>query len=99
VDLNQILYYLIHTRATISAKKLQLCQPEIIVVGRKYTYKGQEPDATLVEKVLKWPEYRNILEIRGFLGMVRTVWNWIKGFAEIADPLTWLTRVIKQKFS
>jgi len=99
VDLNQILYYLIHARATISAKKLQLCQPEIIVVGRKCTYKGQEPDATLVEKVLKWPEYRNILEVRGFLGMVRTVWNWIKGFAEIADPLTWLTRVIKQEFS
>ena len=73
MDLNQILYHLIHTRATISAKKLQLCQPEIIVVERKCIYKGQEPDATLVEKVLKWPEYRNILEVRGFLEMVRTV--------------------------
>ena len=86
-------------RATISAKKLQLFQLEIIVVGRKCTYKGQEPDATLVEKVLKWLEYRNVLEVKGFLGMAGTVQNWIKGFAEVADPLTWLTRVTKQEFS
>ena len=54
----------------MSAKKLQLCQPEIIVVGRKCIYKGQEPDVTTVEKVIKWLECRNVLEVRGFLGMV-----------------------------
>jgi len=43
----------VHTGATVSAKKLQLCQPEIIVVGRKYMYNRQEPDATMVEKVMK----------------------------------------------
>jgi len=84
--------------ATILAKKLQLYQSEIIVVGRKCTYTGQEPDATTVEKVLKWPEYRNVLEVRGFLGMADTVWNWIRGFAEIADLLTKLTKVTKGEF-
>ena len=59
-----------HAGATVLAKKLQLCQPEIIVVGRKCTYKGQEPDVTTVEKVIKWLECRNVLEVRGFLGMV-----------------------------
>jgi len=39
VDLNHILHYLVHTRVTVSAKKLQLCQLEIIIVGRKCTYK------------------------------------------------------------
>jgi len=43
----------VYAEATVSAKKLQLYQPEIIVVGRKYTYKGQEPDVTTVEKMLK----------------------------------------------
>ena len=99
VDLNHTLHQLVHTEATVSAKKLQLCQPEIIVVGRKCTYKGQEPDATIVEKVLKWPEYRNISEVRGFLGMASTVWNWIRGYAEVADPLTKLTRVTKGKLA
>jgi len=40
VNLNCILHYLVHAGATVSAKKLQLCQPEVIVVGRKCMYKG-----------------------------------------------------------
>jgi len=40
VNLNRILHRLVHAGATVSAKKLQLCQPEIIVVGRKCMYKG-----------------------------------------------------------
>jgi len=73
VNLNHILHCLVHMEATVLAKKLQLCQPEIIVVRRKCTYNGQEPDITRVEKVMKWPEYRNVLEVRGFLGMAGTV--------------------------
>jgi len=61
-------------------------------------YKGQEPDAMTVEKVLRWPEYKNVSEVRGFLGMAGTVRNWIRGFAEVADPLTKLTRVTKGEF-
>jgi len=88
----------VHAGATVLAKKLQLCQPEIIIVGRKCTYKGQEPDAMIVEKVLRWPECKNVSEVRGFLGMAGTVRNWIRGFAEVADPLTKLTRVTKGEF-
>jgi len=98
VDLNYILHCLVHAGATVLAKKLQLCQPEIIVVGRKYIYKRQELNATTVEKVLKWPEYKNVSEVRGFLGMAGTVWNWIRKFAEVADPLTKLTKVTKGEF-
>ncbi|KXN81373.1 Pol polyprotein [Leucoagaricus sp. SymC.cos] len=98
VDLNWVLYCLVHMKAMVLAKKLQLCQLEIIVVGRKCTYKEQEPDTGMVEKVLKWPECRNVLEVQGFLRMAGTVRNWIKGFAEVANPLTKLTRVIKEEF-
>lgn len=66
MDLNRIFHCLRHAGATISAKKLQLCQPEIIVVGRRCTYKGQEPDTTTVEKIRKWPECRNVSEVWGF---------------------------------
>ena len=97
--MNCILHRLVHAGTTVSAKKLQLCQPEIIVVGRKCTYNGQEPDATTVEKVIKWPEYRNMSEVRGFLGVAGTVRNWIRGFVEVADPLMKLTRVTKREFT
>ncbi|KXN83425.1 Pol polyprotein, partial [Leucoagaricus sp. SymC.cos] len=96
---NIFLHCLVHAGAMVSVKKLQLCQPEIIIVGRKCTYEGQEPDVGTVEKVLKWPECRNVSEVRGFLGMAGTVRNWIKGFAEVAHPLTRLTRVTKEEFS
>lgn len=99
VDLNHILHWLVHAGAIVSAKKLQLYQPEIIIVGRKYTYNRQEPDTTTVEKVIKWPECRNVSEVRRFLGVTGTVQNWIRGFVEIADPLTKLTRVTKREFT
>jgi len=67
-------------------------------VERKCTYKGQEPDVTTVEKVLKWPECRNMSEVRVFLEMAGTVQNWIKSFAEVSNPLTKLTRVTKSEF-
>jgi len=51
-----------------------------------------------VEKVLRWPECKNVSEVRGFLGMTGTVQNWIRGFAEVADPLMKLTKVTKGKF-
>jgi len=61
-------------------------------------YKGQELDATTVEKVLRWPECKNVSEVRGFLGIAGIVQNWIRGFAEVADLLTKLTRVTKREF-
>lgn len=63
VDLNRVLHRLAHAGATVSAKKLQFCQPEIAVVGRLCTYEGQEPDVSTVEKVLKWPECQNVSEV------------------------------------
>lgn len=98
VDLNRVLHRLKRAGATVSAKKLQLCQPEIVVVGRMCTYKGQRPDESTVGKIVRWPECRNVSEVRGFLGLAGTVRNWIQSFAEICDPLNRLTRVSKVEF-
>jgi len=48
-------------------------------------YKGQELDAITVEKVLRWPECKNVSEVRGFLGIAGIVQNWIRGFAEVVQ--------------
>ena len=62
-------------------------------------YEGQEPNVTTVEKVIKWPECKDMSEMKRFLEMVDTVRNWIKGFVEVIDPLTKLIRITKSKFS
>jgi len=41
------------------------------------------------------PALKTYQRQRGFLGMAGTVWNWIKSFAEVSNPLTKLTRVTK----
>jgi len=40
-----------------------------------------------------------VLEVREFLGVAGIVQNWIRGFAEVADLLTKLTRVTKREFT
>jgi hypothetical protein len=82
----------------VSVKKLQVCQPEIVVVGRVCMYKGQRLDEATVKKILRWPECKTVLEVRGFLGMTGVIQNWIIGFAEVCGPLTKLMRVTKAEF-
>jgi hypothetical protein len=43
-------------------------------------------------KILKWPPLTTFKEVRGFLGLCRTVLIWIKDFSCIAQPLVHLTK-------
>ena len=52
----------------------------------------------LVSKVEKWRSCSSVSEVRGFLGTVGVVQNWICGFAKIAKPLTQLLRISQFDF-
>jgi len=93
VDANRVLHRLKHAGATISAKKLFLCVPEVLVVGQLCTYAGQTPDNSKVAKIKNWPPCSSQTEVRSFLGTTGTVHNWIEDYAHIARPLTNLTRI------
>jgi len=45
-----------------------------------------------VDKVLSWPEPKNIKDIRKFLGLVNYYRRFIKDFAQVARPMNMLTR-------
>jgi len=92
VDVNRVLHWLKHVGATVSAKKLFLCKPELVVVGQLLTYEGRVPDRVKVVKIETWPECKTVSDVWGFLGMARTVRLWIKDFAHIAWPLVELTK-------
>lgn len=55
LDTNCILHHLKHTGATVSAMKLFLCVPEVLVVGQTCTYEGRIPDKSKVSKITYWP--------------------------------------------
>jgi len=92
VDANRILHWLRHAGATVSASKLFLCVPEVLVVGHLCTYEGRIPDSSKVSKISNWPPCSTKTEVRGFLGTAGTVWNWIKNYALLSRPLIHLTR-------
>ncbi|KIJ57546.1 hypothetical protein HYDPIDRAFT_53564, partial [Hydnomerulius pinastri MD-312] len=55
--------------ATFSALKIQLCLPEVLIVGQRCTPAGRCPDTSKVDKILNWPDLTTPKEARGFLGL------------------------------
>ena len=49
-------------------------------------------DPKKVKAVLDWPQPKNVIEIRSFLGLVRYYRRFVEGFSCLAAPLTKLTQ-------
>ena len=91
-DVHRILHRIGEAGGTVSAKKMQLCQSEVTIVGHKCSAKGREPVDDRIQKILDWPVPINVKEVRGFLGLCGTVRIWVKDYSIIAKPLVDLTR-------
>jgi transposase InsO family protein len=87
VDVNRIMHRIEEAGATFSAKKTQICRPEVLIIGQKCTPEGRLPDDGKVEKIMNWPPLTTPKEARGFLGLCGTVRIWIKNYSELARPL------------
>jgi hypothetical protein len=72
-DVNRIMHRIKEAGATFSAKKTQLCCPEVLIIGQKCTPQGRLPDDDKVSKILNWPQLATPREARGFLGLCGTV--------------------------
>ena len=88
VDVNRVMHRIKQAGATFSTKKLQICQPEVLIVGTKCTPAGRLPDDMKVEKILNWPILKTPSEARGFLGLCGTVRIWINGYSQLVRPLS-----------
>lgn len=44
-----------------------------------------------IRAIRDWPELRNVTELRGFIGICTYYWKFVKGFSQLAAPLTDLT--------
>ena len=91
-DVHRILHRIGEAGGTVSAKKMQLCQSEVQIVGHQCSARGREPVDDRIQKILDWPTPINLKEVRGFLGLCGTVRIWIKDYSIIAKPLVDLTR-------
>ena len=90
-DIHRILHHFRCAGATISAKKLFIATPEIIVLGHKCNYEGRVPDDSKIAKIRDWPPCRSITDIHAFLGTAGFMQIWICNSSTTARPLTDLT--------
>jgi hypothetical protein len=74
--------------------KLSKCdfnKPEVPFLGHIIGYRGIAVDPKKVAVVRDWPVPTNISELRAFLGLCNFFRRFVKGFSQIAAPLTALT--------
>ncbi|EMD30692.1 hypothetical protein CERSUDRAFT_27909, partial [Gelatoporia subvermispora B] len=68
-DIHRIMHPVGHAGATFSPEKIQLCKPDVIIVGQRCTPEGRLPDESKVDKIQKWPRPKTVKDVRGFLGL------------------------------
>jgi len=71
---------------------MQVCKPNVIILGQKCTQEGRESEDAKVAKVKNWPQPRVVKDVRAFLGLCGTMRIWIKDYSIIIRPLTMLWR-------
>lgn len=91
-DVHRIIHHLGHAGATVSAPKLFIAAPEVIILGHKCNYSSQIPDESKTAKIKTWPTCKTVTDVRTFLGTAGTMQIWIKNYSETARPLADLTR-------
>src|SRR6185295_1064366 len=72
--------------------KSSFAQQEIKYLGHIVDKEEIRPDPKKVEAVQTWPVPKNVHDVRSFVGLVNYFAKFIEPYAEIAVPLTNLTR-------
>jgi len=90
-DVHHIFHQLICAGATVSAPKLSLAVPEVVILGHKCNYQGCIPDNSKIAKIWDWLPCKSVTDVCAFLGITGYMHIWICNYATIAHPLVLLT--------
>ena len=76
--------------------KCEIAQPEVLYLGYVLSEKGVAASPDKVTAVRQYPVPKNVKDVRAFLGLPSFYRRLVPDFAEIAKPLTALTRKDRQ---
>ena len=88
-------------RESLYAKmsKCEFGMTELLYLGHIISAGSVRVDPDKIRAILDWPPLRNTSQLKGFLGLCGFYRRFVKGFSQIAAPLTDLTRKDSFKWS
>ncbi len=84
LDIHHILHHLHCAGTTVSAKKLFIAVPEVVILGHKCNYEGRVLDDSKIAYIRDWPTCKTLTNVRAFLGTTGFMRIWIKDYLALA---------------
>jgi hypothetical protein len=69
-DVHRILHRLRCAGATVSASKLFIAIPKVVILGHRCNYEGRIPDDSKIAKIRDWPGCKSLSDVRAFLSLL-----------------------------
>ena len=92
IHLSQILTCLKIAGLKVKLSKCQFAQTAVKYLGHIVSADGVRPNPGKVDSIVKFPSPKNVDELKTALGMLSYYRKYIRGYAEIAHPLTKLMK-------